>query len=82
MEAKLAIREIQNMGIEAWMITGDNQTTAKATAHELGITQYFAEVKPSQKAEKVKQLKVTYFFNYSFFISICFKRIWDILWQW
>jgi Cu2+-exporting ATPase len=43
--------------MECWMITGDNEDTAKAVARELGISGYFAEVLPDQKREKIKELK-------------------------
>ncbi len=46
------------MGIDAWMVTGDNQRTAKAIAAQVGIRNVYAEVIPSQKAKKVKELKV------------------------
>lgn len=55
--SKEAIKALKEMGIEVWMITGDNEHTAKAIAKEVGIENVLAEVLPEQKAEKVQQLK-------------------------
>ncbi len=52
-----AIRQIQEMGIELYMLTGDNEATAKAIAQETGIGHYKAEVLPQQKADFVKELQ-------------------------
>ncbi len=52
-----AIKELQNAGIEVYMLTGDNEATAKAIAASAGIRHYQAEVLPDQKAEFVKQLQ-------------------------
>ena len=39
------------------MLTGDKQTNAKSVADELGINSFFAEVLPTQKLEKIKELQ-------------------------
>jgi Cu2+-exporting ATPase len=52
-----AVQKLLNRGIEVYMLTGDNQQTAAAIASQVGITQYKAEVLPSQKAEFVTQLQ-------------------------
>jgi len=45
------------MGFTIAMITGDNEATAKSVAEDLGIDEYFAEVLPEEKSEKIKQLQ-------------------------
>jgi Cu2+-exporting ATPase len=52
-----AVKELQSAGIEVYMLTGDNQSTAKAIAAQAGIKHYKAEVLPADKAEFVKQLQ-------------------------
>ncbi len=55
--SKLAIEELKNMGLEIYMITGDNERTAKAIANEAGIENVLAEVLPENKAEVVEKIK-------------------------
>lgn len=52
-----AIRQMQDMGIELYMLTGDSEATAKAIAKQTGIWHYKAEVLPQHKADFVKELQ-------------------------
>lgn len=52
-----AIRQMQEMGIDLYMLTGDNEATAKAIAMQTGIRHYRAEVLPQDKADFIKELQ-------------------------
>lgn len=52
-----AVKELQDLGLEVYMITGDNERTAKAIAKKAGITNIFADVLPEHKAWYVKKLQ-------------------------
>lgn len=52
-----AIRELQNMGIEVIMLTGDSKKTGEAVAAKLRITQVIAEVMPADKSQVISELK-------------------------
>ncbi|MCO6512025.1 MAG: heavy metal translocating P-type ATPase [Aridibacter famidurans] len=55
--AKEAVERLHSHGIDVIMMTGDNERTAQAVARELDIDKVFADVRPEQKAEKVKALQ-------------------------
>ena len=56
-ESKDAIAELMALGINSVMLTGDAGGVAKAVSEELGITEYFAEVLPDQKSQKIEELQ-------------------------
>jgi Cu+-exporting ATPase len=57
-DSAAAIRRLQDNGIRVVMLTGDNRATAKAVAAMVGITEFFAEVLPEDKAAKVAELQM------------------------
>lgn len=59
-EAKQAVASLKELGIDVIMLTGDNETTAKAIAQEAGVTSYVAECLPETKVEHIKQYKKDY----------------------
>ncbi len=52
-----AVRRMHDLGLTVVMMTGDNQATADAIAQEAGIDRVFAEVRPGDKADYVRQLQ-------------------------
>jgi Cu2+-exporting ATPase len=56
-ESYEAIKRLREMGIQVMMLTGDAEAVARWVASELELDDYFAEVLPDQKAEKIKEVK-------------------------
>ena len=57
--SEVAIRELQQMGIEVYMLTGDNESTVRAIAGKMGIRHFRAGVLPQDKAAFVRELQRT-----------------------
>nr|WP_228350273.1 copper-translocating P-type ATPase [Rhodocaloribacter litoris] len=56
-ESREAIAALKRMGIRTMMLTGDNRKVAAWVSQQIGLDEYFAEVLPHQKAEKVKEVQ-------------------------
>ena len=52
-----AVEALKKNGIDVWMLTGDNNRTAKAIAAQVGIDNVMSEVLPDKKSEKVRELQ-------------------------
>ena len=55
--AKNAIKELQGLGVQSVMLTGDNKRTAEAVARQLGMSSVIADVLPEDKANEIKKLQ-------------------------
>lgn len=58
-QSKQTIAALKAEGVKTAMVTGDSQDVASYVAKQLGLDQYFAEVRPEDKATKVKELQQT-----------------------
>lgn len=56
-ESREAVEQLKALGLEVWMLTGDNRATAEAIGHEVGIQHILAEVLPDEKSAKVRELQ-------------------------
>jgi Cu2+-exporting ATPase len=56
-ESRAAVARLKAMGIQCMMLTGDNRAVAKSVADELGLDDYFAEVLPAGKADKIREVR-------------------------
>ena len=56
-ESKDAIKLLKDMGIKPMMLTGDNKQVAEWVSKELELDDYFAEVLPDKKSEKIKEVQ-------------------------
>jgi Cu2+-exporting ATPase len=56
-ESKEAVERLKAMGIRCIMLTGDNKQVAKWVAQTVGLDEYFAEVLPQDKVNKIKEVQ-------------------------
>jgi P-type Cu+ transporter len=56
-ESAEAVAQLQALGVQVWMLTGDATATARAIAGQVGIEHVLAEVLPADKAAKVRELQ-------------------------
>ena len=56
-EAAEAVRQLKGAGKEVWMLTGDNERTARVIAAKAGIDNVLFEVRPGEKAAQIERLK-------------------------
>lgn len=54
-----AISQLQKMGVEVYMLTGDNAISAQAISRKVGINHYKAGVLPNEKAQFIKELQAS-----------------------
>ena len=56
-ESAEAVQQLEALGLEVWMLTGDNAKTAEAIAAQVGIKHVLAEVLPAEKSAKIQELQ-------------------------
>lgn len=56
-ESKEAIQQLKQLGIRCMMLTGDSEQVAHWVAEKLSLDEYFAEVLPHQKSERIKEIQ-------------------------
>src|SRR5699024_6156324 len=56
-ESYEAVQKLKELGIQTIMLTGDNKRVAEYVSGELGLKDYFAEVLPDKKSEKIKEVQ-------------------------
>lgn len=59
-EAKEMLSQLTGLGIRSIMLTGDNYMVAQSIGRELGVSEVFADLKPTDKVSKIKALKEKY----------------------
>ena len=55
--SSLAVSQLKAMGIQVYMLTGDNERTARAIGHMVNIDNVVANVLPDEKSSMIKQLQ-------------------------
>ncbi|WP_182909966.1 cation-translocating P-type ATPase [Microbispora sp. H13382] len=58
-ESREAVDRLRALGLEVWMLTGDNRVTADVVARQVGIDHVIADVRPEDKAARVAALRET-----------------------
>ncbi|WP_028776033.1 heavy metal translocating P-type ATPase [Shimazuella kribbensis] len=55
--AKEALQQLKKVGVQSFMLTGDNKQAADYVGKQLGISEVYAEVLPHQKSDKIEEIK-------------------------
>ena len=56
-ESLKAITQMENMGVDVVMVTGDSKQTARAVKNEIGIDRFYADVQPKDKGQIVRSIR-------------------------
>jgi Cd2+/Zn2+-exporting ATPase len=59
-EAVHMVEELNSLGVKVEMLTGDNETTARAISEKLGLNGYQAQLLPEEKVKAVEELRKRY----------------------